>query len=105
MLFPKLPLSTLLLALVFAPAGAAFAAEPAACLSKDAQRSAVASGQSVTLARAIHAIRPKTKGDVVRAQLCRGSNGLVYVLTVLSRSGKVTRATIDAANGNVIGGG
>jgi uncharacterized membrane protein YkoI len=29
---------------------------------------------------------------------------LVYVLTVLGRDGKVTRATVDADSGTVIGG-
>ncbi|MBV8790459.1 MAG: hypothetical protein JO205_09665 [Pseudolabrys sp.] len=75
------------------------------CLSKEAQREAVASRQAVPLAQAIHTIRPKNKGEVVRARLCRGADGLVYMLTLLSRSGKVTRATVDAANGNVVGGG
>jgi uncharacterized membrane protein YkoI len=32
-------------------------------------------------------------------------DGLVYVLTLLSRNGKVTRATVDAANGTIVGGG
>jgi uncharacterized membrane protein YkoI len=76
-----------------------------ACLTKDAQREAVAAGRSVPLAQAIQTIRPKNAGEVVRARLCWGPNGLVYVLTLLSRNGKVTRATVDAANGVVVGGG
>src|SRR5262249_5359078 len=100
----RLPVACLLAAL---PAVPAFAADSPrlACLSKDAQRDALASHQAVPLAQAIHLIRPKYKGDVVRARLCRGPNGLVYMLTLLSRSGKVTRATVDAVNGTVVGGG
>jgi len=38
------------------------------------------------------------------ARLCRGKDGLVYVLTVLGRDGKVARITVDAAKGNLVGG-
>ena len=31
-------------------------------------------------------------------------DGLVYVLTLLARNGKVTRATVDAASGELING-
>ncbi|MGH6670478.1 MAG: PepSY domain-containing protein [Xanthobacteraceae bacterium] len=42
-------------------------------------------------------------GAVVRARLCRGKEGLVYVLTILARDGKVARLTVDAAKGTVVG--
>lgn len=58
----------------------------------------------MTLGRAIRLVRPKNKGDVVDARLCKGANGLVYVLTLLARNGKVTIATVDAANGHLLGG-
>ena len=35
-------------------------------------------------------------GTVVRARLCRGEAGLVYVLTVLARDGKVAQISVDA---------
>ena len=41
---------------------------------------------------------------MVRARLCHRGGRLVYVLTLLARNGKVTRATVDAANGSVISG-
>jgi hypothetical protein len=45
-------------------------------------------------------------GEVVGARLCRQEpKGLVYVLTVLARNGKVTQARIDAADGHWLGGG
>ncbi|MGI8525658.1 MAG: PepSY domain-containing protein [Pseudolabrys sp.] len=110
------------LAAGFTLAGApAFAADlHLACLGKEAQREAVAAGKAVPLAQAITTVRPRAKSDkvksekaksevakseVVRARLCHGPHGLVYVLTLLSRNGKVTSATVDAANGNVVGGG
>ena len=85
----------------------AFAADTPrrACLNKDEQRAAQAAGQAIPLAQAIRALRTQgRRADVVRARLCRGPNGLVYLLTLLARNGKVTQATLDAANGNLIGG-
>jgi uncharacterized membrane protein YkoI len=73
------------------------------CLSKDAQREAVGSGQAVALAQALRNARLKHKGELVRARLCRRQNGLVYVLTLLPRNGKVTRAFVDAASGQLVG--
>ena len=43
-------------------------------------------------------------GTLVRARLCRGNDGLVYVLTVLARDGKVARLTVDAVKGTLVGG-
>jgi len=43
-------------------------------------------------------------GAMVRARLCRGKDGLVYVLTVLARDGKVARITVDAVKGTLVGG-
>jgi uncharacterized membrane protein YkoI len=43
------------------------------------------------------------RGTVVRARLCRGPAGLVYVLTILARDGKVARLTVDAVKGTLIG--
>ncbi len=43
-------------------------------------------------------------GTVVRARLCHGPEGLVYVLTVLARDGKVARITVDAVKGTLVGG-
>ena len=51
---------------------------------------------------AISSSRHSRGRQVVRAQLCREPKGLVYVLTVLARDGKVTRARVEAANGSLI---
>jgi hypothetical protein len=40
----------------------------------------------------------------VRARLCRHGERLDYVLTLLPRSGKVTRVIVDAANGEPVNG-
>jgi uncharacterized membrane protein YkoI len=74
-----------------------------ACLSRAEQQVAVTGGQAVPLAAAIKTIHGHSRGrQVVRAQLCREPKGLVYVLTVLARDGKVTHARVEAANGSLI---
>jgi uncharacterized membrane protein YkoI len=50
----------------------------------------------------MHVVKAKIRGEVVRARLCRRDRGLVYVLTVLARDGKVSHAVVDAANGKVV---
>ena len=97
-LFP----AVLLLGLMAAPA---LAADPAynACLNKAEQRAAVADQKAIPLARAIKSRREHGHhADLVRARLCRHGDGLVYVLTLLGRSGRVIRETVDAATGEVI---
>lgn len=95
-----------LIGLSVSASASASGAEHHACLSKAEQRAAIASGQAVTLGEAIHAARLSVRGrgarEVVRARLCREANGLVYVLTVLARNGKVTHTTVDATSGRVV---
>jgi uncharacterized membrane protein YkoI len=73
------------------------------CLSKEQQRVEIASGQVVKLEVALRSLQGRRRGDVINARLCRGAKGLVYVLTVLAGDGKVTRVTIDATNGTLVG--
>jgi hypothetical protein len=94
----------LLTGLLAAPA---VAADPPhnACLSKAEQRAAVAEHRAIPLAQAVRALHLHgRRAELVRARLCRRGGGLVYVLTLLARSGKVTSATVDAANGEFING-
>ena len=72
------------------------------CLTTDQQRLAIASGQAVPLAKALRAVRGRgavrvrgTGREVVKARLCREPKGLVYMLTVLARDGKVIQATAE----------
>lgn len=85
--------------------GMAADAAPGSCLSTAEQRAAVASRQAVPLAQAIRSLHARgRRGEMVRAELCRRGGRLVYVLTLLPRSGKVTRAHVDAASGELING-
>jgi uncharacterized membrane protein YkoI len=81
------------------------AAEPArACLNQKERRTEAETGKLVQLETAIHAARTRMAGAVVRARLCHGAEGLVYVLTVLAHDGKVARIEVDAVKGTLIGG-
>jgi hypothetical protein len=85
------------------PPQAGVAAAPHACLNQKERRAAIESGKLVRLAAAIHTAKKRMPGTVVRARLCQGSDGLVYVLTVLGRDGKVAQLTVDASKGTLIG--
>lgn len=88
-----------------APARAA-PPEDRACLSKAEQKAALSGGQTVTLAAAIRSARGSVRGrgsrEVVKARLCREEKGLVYLLTLLTRDGKVTHTAVDATSGKVV---
>jgi uncharacterized membrane protein YkoI len=78
----------------------------ASCLTLQERNAVIAARKAVPLARAMRVVKSKVSGDVVNARLCRreAPKGLVYVLTVLSRNGKVTTARVDAADGQWLGG-
>ena len=98
-------LSLLLLGLLAAEPALAANPPDRACLDKAEQRAAVASHMAVPLAEIVKTRRAQgNHGELLRARLCRRDGGLVYVLTLLGRSGKVVQTTVDAANGEVIGG-
>ncbi|HKS62031.1 MAG TPA: hypothetical protein VJT13_10060 [Xanthobacteraceae bacterium] len=92
------------LAVGCAVAQTAAAAERNRCLTPDERRAVLAARKAVPLARALHEVKARVAGEVVKARLCRQDKGLVYVLTVLARSGKVVQARVDAADGNWLGG-
>jgi uncharacterized membrane protein YkoI len=80
-------------------------AEPVhACLDQKERRVESETGRVVRLAAAMRAAKSRMPGTVVRARLCRGTDGLVYVLTVLAHDGKVARLTVDAVKGTLLGG-
>jgi uncharacterized membrane protein YkoI len=103
---------TLLLPLALTPARGEEPARPVqagaaaahACLDQKERRAEYDTGKVVRLGTAIRVAKSRIAGTVVRARLCRGKDGLVYVLTVLARDGKVTRLTVDAVKGTLVGG-
>jgi uncharacterized membrane protein YkoI len=75
-----------------------------ACLNQRERRAVIENGAVIRLAAAIHAAKGRLPGTVVRARLCHVPEGLAYVLTVLAHNGKVTRVTVDAVKGTLVGG-
>jgi uncharacterized membrane protein YkoI len=92
------------LGMALALPGVAAAAERKNCLSADERRAVIAAHKAVPLVHAMHVVKAKLRGEVVKARLCRQERGLVYVLTVLAQDGKVTQARVDAADGRWLEG-
>jgi uncharacterized membrane protein YkoI len=79
-------------------------AETVHCLDQKERRAENEASHVVRLSAAMRVARSRMPGAVVQARLCRGDDGLVYVLTVLARDGKVARLTVDAVKGTLVGG-
>jgi uncharacterized membrane protein YkoI len=103
--FPRFAI-ILALGLLAAPVNFAAAAGPPHrhCLTKAEQRAAVASHKAISLGRAIRSAHKHGRhSETLRARLCHRRGRLVYLLTLLTRNGKVLRVTVDAANGAIVG--
>ncbi len=86
-----------------APLGFASVAE-AGCLSASEARAAVQSGQVIPLSRVLKQIRKAAGGEILPPpQLCDVGGQYVYLVNVLSRDGQVTRLTVDASSGSILG--
>ena len=72
------------------------------CFNRQEQRMAVHQGLAIRLGVALRSINARNGDELLRAELCRNKTGFVYVLTLLSRNGKVSRAIVDARSGAVI---
>ena len=97
----------ILVAVVLTAAGAAGPGGVAAaqgCLSPQEARAAVMSGQVVPLGRIVGQVRGALGGQILPPpQLCQIGGRFVYMINVLQRNGRVTRITIDASSGAVVG--
>jgi hypothetical protein len=85
----------------FGPASSAFAD---GCLSPGEARAAAQSGQIVPLSRIVGQIRAAANGEILPPpQLCNVGGRYVYLVNVLTRGGQVTRLTVDASSGSILG--
>jgi uncharacterized membrane protein YkoI len=74
------------------------------CLSSSEARSAAAAGQVVPLSQILGEIRAAARGDILPTpELCKAGGRFVYLVKVLSPGGQVTRLTVDAASGAILG--
>lgn len=103
--FSSLALAILFFA-AFAPQGFAAKDENAGggpqCFSRDERRAAIVAKQVTPLAAALRSAHIR-RSELVQAELCRSPKGLVYLLTLIARDGKVTRLTVDAVTGKAEG--
>jgi len=89
---------------LLAGASAARAEEPVTppvlegCLGAVGTHEAVRSGRVLRLAE----IRRNLDGELLRADLCRGGDLLVYRVTLLDRLGHVRRVLLDAGSGRLM---
>lgn len=86
--------------------GAAHAQSAAAalknCLPPREMQEAVASKGIVAPATAVMTARRQVpNADVVRANLCRSSDALVYVIMALQKDGRIVQVMIDGSSGRV----
>lgn len=87
-------------------AGAASAQSASAalrnCLPPREMQETVAAKGVVAPASAVMTARRQVPGaDVVRASLCRSSDALVYVISVLQKDGRIVQVMIDGTSGRV----
>lgn len=82
--------------------GAPALAQQQDCLTSAETQEAVADRRAVPPAQALRAARLHASGETLRARLCQHNDQLVYWVTVLTRSGKVGRVLVDAADGHVM---
>jgi uncharacterized membrane protein YkoI len=72
------------------------------CVSPREMQDVVASAKIVAPAAAITVARQAVpNADVVRAQLCRSDDVLVYIIIALRQDGRIVHVRIDAPSGRV----
>jgi len=75
---------------------------PHECLQPREMRQAVASeGVVAPVAAVLTARRRVPDADVLRANLCRDDNVLVYVIMALRADGRIVQVMVDGPSGNV----
>jgi hypothetical protein len=108
---PRLACAAVLLVLSFAgPAAAQYTSAgllaqgyPAdGCMPRREAIAAVASGRVLPLRQVRGTAEEAAKGEMINAELCTKDGATVYVVTVLSTSGKVVYVTLNAASGQLV---
>lgn len=74
------------------------------CVSGAQARALVQSGQVLPLSAIVARLQGGGRAEIVDAALCGGGGGYVYRLTVLGQGGRVSRVTVNARSGQVVGG-
>lgn len=66
-------------------------------------KSLVMSGRVVRLRPLARLAEQTARGEVINAELCMRGGAMIYVITVLSESGRVVHVTFDAVTGRLSG--
>lgn len=69
-----------------------------ACLTPTEVDAALREGEALRFAEVAH----RSDGEIVRAELCRNAQGLVYRVTLVDPRGSVRRVLIDARSGRLV---
>jgi uncharacterized membrane protein YkoI len=97
--------ATLLIVAWFSVMGAAHAQGAAAlrdCMGpKELQETVSGNGVVPPAAAVVAARRQLPDAEVVRANLCRDDNALVYVIMALRKDGRIVQVMIDAPSGRI----
>lgn len=90
--------STLALALASGASARAAEIEPD-CLNEAEVREVVTNRVVIPQIQALRLARSTIGGDAIRASLCRADGGLIYIITMLARDGKLERIRIKGETG------
>ena len=71
---------------------------PGSCLSRQAQRQAIETGEVMRPGR----LGRRLGGKVLRLRLCHSGGGLIWRVTVLGGDGRVVAHVVDARSGAVL---
>lgn len=69
------------------------------CLTEAEVREVVTNRVVIPQIQALRLARTSTGGDAIRASLCRVDGGLIYIITMLARDGKLERVRIKGETG------
>ena len=72
------------------------------CMTRREAIAVVGSGKAVPLREVRGAAEQAARGEMINAELCVRNGQTVYVITVLSESGKVVYVSLNAASGQLI---
>ncbi len=73
------------------------------CVSRRELKGLVTSGKVVRLGPLARIAAQTARGEVINAELCRRGGTMVYVVTVLSETGRVVYVSFDAVSGRLVG--
>jgi hypothetical protein len=89
--------------LALPPFAAAAQGYPDGCLTRREAIATVQDGRALRLRQVRGTAEQAARGEMINAELCYRGGQLVYVITVLSVTGKVVYVSLNATTGQLIG--